>query len=212
MANGMLKQKPRQCQALPGLCTFYLLKGNSIADFHDTYHGFTGVQDDFVALVIIVSGGGEIILALFPVDMNALTAGEEPAILTGVGTIDGEISMIIDCILMYELNDHIGEGQLLAVYGIDVGTIGGAGQMLETIVETVVLIVLKITSGQRICTGHINLCCISGTGFILLQGVGLILCSELVVIGIGKTSVLQAHALIDHSLFDSGAVGVCILG
>ena len=78
-------------------------------------------------------------------------------------------------------------------------TVRSTGQMLVTVVKTILWVVLKAASCHRIVGRHVNLISCDGTG-VLIQGVRICLSSKIKVILIRKISIGQAHALLFNNL------------
>lgn len=94
------------------------------------------------------------------------------------------------------LHQNILESQLLAGQCIDMRSVRTAGQMLGTIIETVILIEFKITSGQRVTPRHIDISGILGLGTVLPERIGFSLQWQN-----GNALRRTAHDIPDCSLF-----------
>ena len=174
-----------------------LMECEGISVFHNTDHGLAGVEQDLVAVVIVITCG-TVIGSLLPVHMNASAVGEKPAVSGGIMTLECQITFT-QFFIKSILHQNIFESQLFAGDSIHVGAIRTAGQVLGTVIETVILVEFEITSGQRITSGHINVSGVLCLGTVLVQSIRLRFGSETEMIIIGETTVFQAVALfVDH--------------
>lgn len=141
-----------------------------IAFLQNADHGLSGVQPDFVAVVIIISGSA-VVRGFFPCDMNSLAIGKEPSVSCIVVALERQISLIISCLVVGALNQDVLECKLFIICKVNVGTVAVAAQVLVSVIQSGGLVVNEIAVGHRISGGHIYL----GGGnrvTVLLQGVG----------------------------------------
>ena len=103
--------------------------------------------------------------------MDTFAVGEEPTVAGSVVALEGEVAFA-QFFVMGVLYQDIFEGKLFAGNSINVRTVGGSGQVLVAVVETVFLVVFEIASCQRIAAGHIDLGSVLRIT-ILFQSIGL---------------------------------------
>ena len=125
-----------------------LMEREGIAVLHDADHSLAGIEDDLITIVVVVSRGA-VIGGLLPIHVNPPAVRKEPAVSRGVVALECQVSLA-QLFIKGILHQNILESQLLAGQCIDMRSVRTAGQMLGTIIETVILIEFKITPGQRV--------------------------------------------------------------
>ena len=121
-----------------------LMEREGISVLHDTDHGLTGIEYNLIAVVIIIPRR-TVIGSLFPVDMNNTPVCEEPSVPCGVVTLERQIAFA-QFLVKSILHQNIFKGQLLPGDGVDMRAVRTAGQMLGSVIESIILIEFKITS------------------------------------------------------------------
>ena len=125
-----------------------LMEREGIAVLHDADHSLAGIEDDLITIVVVVPRG-TVIGGLLPIHVNPPAVRKEPAVSRGVVALECQVSLA-QLFIKGILHQNILESQLLAGQCIDMRSVRTAGQMLGTIIETVIFIEFKITSGQRV--------------------------------------------------------------
>lgn len=147
------------------LSHIYSVISELVAVLHDADHGLSGIELDFISVVVIESGGF-VVRGLFPGNMDALAIGEIVSVLGIVMYLEGEIAVIISYLIVGKLYQNVLERELRVVEGrVNMGI-----TVLISVEQPVLLIVLKISFGNRIAGGHIDFFHIKGV-IILLQRV-----------------------------------------
>ena len=124
------------------------MEREGISVLHDTDHGLAGIEYNLIAVVIIILRR-TVIGSLLPVDMNTTSVCEEPPIPCGVVTLERQISFA-QFLVKGILHQNVFKGQLLPGDGVDMRAVRTAGQMLGSVIESIILIEFKITSCQGI--------------------------------------------------------------
>ena len=136
------------------------MEGEGIAVLHDADHSLAGIEDDLIAIVVVVPRG-TVIGGLLPIHVNPTAVRKEPAISRGVVALECQVTFA-QFFIKGILYQDVFESQLLAGRCIDMRSVRTAGQMLGAIIETVILIEFKITSCQRVTPRHIDISGILG--------------------------------------------------
>lgn len=173
------------------------MEREGIAVLHDADHSLAGIEDDLITIVVVVPRG-TVIGGLLPIHVNPPAIRKEPAISRGVVALECQVSLA-QLFIKGILHQNILESQLLAGQCIDMRSVRTAGQMLGTIIETVIFIEFKITSGQRVTPRHIDISGILGLGTVLPERIGFSLRGKTEMLFVGQPTIFQTVAfLADH--------------
>lgn len=117
------------CHRRPALVLgriFHVIHEEGVPVFYDTDHRFTGIQFDFVSVVIIVSCRA-VIGGFFPGNMDAPAVRKIPAVSCCIMALEGEITFLVTHFKVGILNQDIFEGQLFIIGFVDMWAVCRAG-------------------------------------------------------------------------------------
>ena len=145
-------------------------------------------EDDLITIVVVVPRG-TVIGGLLPIHVNPPAVRKEPTVSRGVVALECQVPLA-QLFIKGILHQNILESQLLAGQCIDMRSVRTAGQMLGTIIETVIFIEFKITSCQGVTSRHINIGGIFCLGAVLVKCIRLCLRGKTEMILVGETTVI----------------------
>ena len=177
----------------------FLSKGKAVRITNDEDHGFSGIEFDLITVIVEVLGRPKI-SNLLPGHVNSLSFREKPAVMRDVMALHGEIA-IADLFLLDALYDHVAEGKLFVGITVHVRTVRASGNVLRTIVEMIVGMIVEIAPCQRIGSRHVDIACFLGIFAILGQHVWRVFIRKQEMIFLRQPSVFQAILLFLHRCY-----------
>ena len=142
--------------------------------------------------------------------MNSFAVGKVPACSGGVVTLENHVA-VNQVLVFHVLDQDILKRQLLSGALVNVGPVGTAGKMLGAVVQAVLFIVLKITSGRKLTPRHVDVCSIFCGGVILGQGVGNGLAGKEKMSVVGKAPIAEGIAFLPNHIGESLSGGISVV-